>query len=188
MVISGVHRARCIQRKPKPKDKAGRYTQVVIVRRKASKGMELLLKRIARKDTYTIGRLFVDGVKFCDTLEPKDRGLQQSLPLSVNMAKKKKGATAIPVGRYRVTLDVKSPRFSKMAQYKFCNGYVPRILNVPAFDGVCIHIGNTAKDTEGCPLVGENKAVGKVLNSTATYRKFYDELKKAKGYIYITVE
>ena len=150
--------------------------------------MELKLKRIAKRETYTIGKMYIDDKYFCDTLEDKDRGLMQSLPLSVNMAKKKKGATAIPTGRYRVTLDVQSPRFSKMAQYKFCNGYVPRILNVPAFDGVCIHIGNKAKDTEGCPLVGENKAVGKVLNSTATFRKFYDELKKAKGYIYITVE
>lgn len=150
--------------------------------------MELLLKRIAKRETYTIGHLYIDGKYFCDTCEDKDRGLMQSLPLSVNVAKKKKGATAIPTGRYRVTLDVQSPRFSKMTQYKFCNGYVPRILNVPAFDGVCIHIGNTAKDTEGCPLVGENKAVGQVLNSTATFRKFYDELKKAKGYIYITIE
>lgn len=150
--------------------------------------MELKLKRIAKRDTYTIGKMYIDDKYYCDTLEDKDRGLMQSLPLSVNVAKKKKGATAIPTGRYRVTLDVQSPRFSKMAQYKFCNGYVPRILNVPAFDGVCIHIGNTAKDTDGCPLVGENKAVGKVLNSTATFRKFYGELKKAKGYIYITVE
>ena len=151
--------------------------------------MELLLKRIARRETYTIGKMYIDGKYFCDTLERKDRGLQQSLPLSVNVAKKKKGATAIPTGRYRVTLDVKSPRFSQLAQYKFCNGFVPRILNVPAFDGVCIHIGNTAKDTEGCPLVGENKEVGKVLNSTATFREFYAELQKAKGeYIWITVE
>ena len=150
--------------------------------------MELLLKRIAKRETYTIGKMYIDGKYFCDTCEDKDRGLMQSLPLSVNVAKKKKGATAIPTGRYRVTLDVQSPRFSKMAQYKFCNGFVPRILNVPAFDGVCIHIGNTAKDTEGCPLVGENKAVGEVLNSTATFRKFYEELKKAKGYIYITIE
>lgn len=157
-------------------------------RQRRSNTMELLLKRIAKRETYTIGKMYIDGKYFCDTCEDKDRGLMQSLPLSVNVAKKKKGATAIPTGRYRVTLDVQSPRFSKMAQYKFCNGYVPRILNVPAFDGVCIHIGNTAKDTEGCPLVGENKAVGKVLNSTATFRKFYDELKKAKGYIYITIE
>lgn len=157
-------------------------------RQRRSNTMELILKRIAKRETYTIGKMYIDGKYFCDTCEDKDRGLMQSLPLSVNVAKKKKGATAIPTGRYRVTLDVQSPRFSKMAQYKFCNGYVPRILNVPAFDGVCIHIGNTAKDTEGCPLVGENKAVGKVLNSTATFRKFYDELKKAKGYIYITIE
>lgn len=150
--------------------------------------MEFLLKRIARKDTYTIGRLFIDGVRFCDTLEDKDRGLQQSLPLSVNVAKKKKGATAIPVGCYRVTLDVKSPRFSKVAQYAFCGGYLPRLINVPAFDGVLMHIGNTAKNTEGCILLGKNTKVGMVTDSTATFKRLYEVLKGAKDDIYIKIE
>ncbi|MBR2017789.1 MAG: hypothetical protein IKA00_10970, partial [Prevotella sp.] len=79
--------------------------------------MKLLLKRIAKKADYTIGHLYINGKKFCDTLEDTDRGLMQSLPTSVNVAKKKKGATAIPVGTYRVTLAVKSPRFSQVAQY-----------------------------------------------------------------------
>ena len=69
--------------------------------------MELLLERIARRDTYTIGHLSIDGKRFCDTCEDTDRGLRQDLPLSVNQAKKRRGITAIPVGRYRVTLDVK---------------------------------------------------------------------------------
>lgn len=150
--------------------------------------MELLLKRIARKAGYTIGRLYVDGEKVCDTLEDIDRGLSQALPVSVNMAKKKFGKTAIPVGRYRVTLGVKSPKFSKKASYQFCNGFLPRLINVPAFEGVLIHIGNTAKDSEGCILVGENKEVGKVLNSTATFRRLYERLQTAKDLIYITIE
>ena len=125
--------------------------------------MELLLRRIAHRDSYTIGKLFVDGSYFCDTIEDKDRGLQQSLPLSVNLAKKRKGVTAIPVGRYRVTLGVKSPRFSQKTQYKAIGGYLPRLVNVPAFDGVLIHIGNTANDTEGCILVGRNTKVGMVM-------------------------
>lgn len=150
--------------------------------------MELKLKRIARKATYTIGRLYVDGQRFCDTIEDTDRGLSQSLPLSYNKSKKKHGITAIPVGKYRVTLDVQSPRFSKKKQYEFCKGYLPRLVNVPAFDGVLIHIGNTANDTEGCILVGENKEVGKVLNSTATFHRLYDVLKNAKDTIYITIE
>lgn len=150
--------------------------------------MDLTLKRIARKETYTIGRLYVDGVYFCDTLEDKDRGLKQSLPASVNKAMKKAGATAIPIGKYQVTLKMKSPKFSKKKQYDFCGGCLPRLINVPAFEGVLIHIGNTAKDTEGCILVGRNTKVGKVLDSGVTFRALYAKLKEANGYIYITIE
>lgn len=150
--------------------------------------MELLLRRIARRDTYTIGKLYIDGVYFCDTCEDKDRGLKQSLPASVNKAMKRYGATAIPVGRYQVTLKVQSQKFSKKKQYEFCNGYLPRLINVPAFEGVLIHIGNTAKDTEGCILVGRNTKVGKVLESGVTFRKLYERLKAAEGYIFITIE
>lgn len=150
--------------------------------------MELELVRIARRDTYTIGRLYVDGVRFCDTIEDTDRGLKQSLPESANRAKKRAGITAIPIGRYRVTLGVKSPKFSKKAQYNFCQGYLPRLINVPCFEGVLIHIGNTAKDTEGCILVGKNTKVGKVLESGATFRALYARLKEAKDNIYITIK
>ncbi len=150
--------------------------------------MELKVRRIARRETYTIGRLYVDGKYFCDTIEDTDRGLNQKLPKSVNEAKKRRGVTAIPEGRYMVTLDIKSPKFSKKSAYQFCDGKLPRLINVPAFDGVLIHIGNTAKDTEGCILVGKNKQVGKVLESTATFKKLYEILKKAKERIYITIE
>lgn len=150
--------------------------------------MELLLKRIAKRATYTIGRLYVDGERFCDTLEDTDRGLSQQLPVSINRSKKRQGATAIPTGRYRVTLDVKSPRFSKVDKYRFCDGHVPRLVNVPAFDGVLIHVGNYPQDTEGCILVGRNTKVGAVMESTATFRKLYEVLKGAKDWIYITIE
>ena len=150
--------------------------------------MELLLKRIARRDSYTIGKLYVNGSYFCDTLEDKDRGLDQSLPICVNRAKKMKGKTAIPVGKYRVTLDVKSERFGKKQQYAACSGKLPRLVNVPAFDGVLIHIGNTSADTEGCILVGRNKVVGAVLQSTEIFWKLYDVLQSAKDTIYIKIE
>lgn len=150
--------------------------------------MELKLRRIARRDTYTIGKLYIDGVYFCDTIEDKDRGLSQDRPLATNIALKKSGVTAIPVGRYQVTLSVKSPRFSSKKQYAFCGGYLPRLLKVPAFEGVLIHIGNTAKDSEGCILVGENKVVGQVINSTETFKKLYERLKKANGQIWITIQ
>jgi hypothetical protein len=85
-------------------------------------------------------------------------------------------------------LDVVSNRFKDKAQYQFCKGFLPRLINVPAFEGVLIHIGNTPKDTEGCILVGENKVVGQVLNSTQTFRRLYDILKKATDYIYIDIK
>lgn len=150
--------------------------------------MEITLKRIARRETYTIGRLYVDGQYVCDTIEDRDRGLSQALPASVNAVRKRRGMTAIPTGRYRVTLDVKSPKFSKYKAYEWCQGYLPRLINVPAFDGVLIHAGNSAADTEGCLLVGENKVVGKVLNSMAALKRLYPLLKAAKGNIYITIE
>jgi hypothetical protein len=150
--------------------------------------MELRLERIARRDTYTIGKLYIDGVYFCDTLEDRDRGLKQSLPASVNRAKKVQGCTAIPTGRYQVTLKMQSPRFKNKKQYEFCNGYLPRLINVPAFEGILIHIGNTNRDTDGCILVGRNTKVGKVLESGVTFRALYAKLKEAKGYIFITIE
>lgn len=150
--------------------------------------MELRLKRIARRDTYTIGRLYVDGEYFCDTCEDVDRGLRQDMAQSVIRAIKRKGVTAIPTGRYRVTMDVQSPKFRTKAMYQFCNGYLPRLINVPGFDGVLIHVGNTAKDTEGCLLVGKNTKVGKVLESRTTFVKLYEKLRKAEGSIYITIE
>ena len=153
--------------------------------------MELLLYRIARRDTYTIGHLYIDGKYFCDTIEDKDRGLKQNMQPSVIRATKRKGVTAIPAGRYRVTLEVKSPKFSAKKyekNYGFCDGYLPRLINVPGFDGVLIHVGNTAKDTDGCLLVGKNTKVGKVLESRAVFVKLYEELKKAKDNIYITIQ
>ena len=142
--------------------------------------MELLLKRIAKRETYTIGHLYIDGKYFCDTIEDKDRGLCQGMDLAV-----------IRAGRYWITLDVQSPKFSQKKyekNYGFCNGYLPRLINVPGFDGVLIHVGNSAKDTEGCLLVGKNTKVGKVLESRATFVKLYEKLKKAKDKIYIKIE
>ena len=150
--------------------------------------MELLLKRIARREKYTIGHLYIDGEYFCDTLEDTDRGLSQADGLAVCKRKKIAGVTAIPTGRYRVLTNVVSPRFSKFKQYQFCGGKLPRIINVPADEGVLIHSGNYPKDTEGCVLVGRNTVVGAVMESAATFRKLYDRLKDVEGLIYITVK
>ena len=140
--------------------------------------MKLTLKRIALKPAYTIGHLYIDGQKVCDTIEDTVRDLNKNVVFD-NGEKKVYAETAIPYGTYDITLKVQSPKYKDKAQYKFGDGYLPRLLDVPHFDGILIHIGNTAKDSAGCILVGENKEVGKVLNSTATFRKVYEILKAA---------
>lgn len=140
--------------------------------------LNIRIDRIAKKSTYTIGKLYLNGVYFCDTLEDTDRGLTQGMPLQKIKDLKIKGATAIPKGKYKVTMNVVSPKFSKRATYQFCQGKLPRLLNVDGYEGVLIHIGNTAKDTEGCILVGQNKVIGQVINSTVTFKKLYAEMLK----------
>lgn len=122
--------------------------------------MELILERIAKRKTYTIGRLYIQdsvddeylaGTKkiyFCDTLEPTWRDYAHG-------GRKIKGRSAIPEGRYAVVISY-SPKFKQ---------WLPILLGVPNFSGIRIHAGNTAKDTEGCILVGENREVGSVLDS-----------------------
>ena len=142
--------------------------------------MELKLKRIAKQNGYTIGKLYIDGKYFSDTLEDVDRGLDSSMPLDVLKRKKLAHITAIPTGRYQITMDTISPRLSKSNFYKkYRGGRVPRLLNVPAYEGVLIHCGNTAKDTDGCILIGKNTKVGMVLDSKITYSKLYPLLEAA---------
>ena len=141
--------------------------------------MKLKVDRHYKGDKYTIGKLYIDDVYFCDTLEDVDRGLTQDMNLSVIQEKKVMHQTAIPSGVYETVMNVKSPTFSKKTQYEFCDGYLPRLLNVPGFEGVLIHIGNRIEDSSGCLLVGENKVKGQVINSTATFKRLYAKLKEA---------
>lgn len=153
--------------------------------------MEIKVKRKWKKEAYTIGKMYIDGEYVCDTLEDKDRGLTSNMSVAQICGVKVHGETAIPTGRYLVDMKTVSPRFGSRAQYQFCKGRLPRLCNTPGYQGVLIHCGNTAMDTDGCILVGENKAVGQVLNSTATFRRLYPILKAAdeRGeQIYITIE
>ena len=150
--------------------------------------MELKLIRKYKKAKYTIGKLYVDNVYMCDTIEDKDRGMKQSDAYAANKRKKVYGETAIPTGRYQVMLNVYSPKFSTKAAYDFCNRRPPLIANVPCFDGIRIHAGNTAADSYGCILVGKNREVGKVLDSMVILKALYAKLKKADGLIFITIE
>ena len=143
--------------------------------------MKLTLKRIARKEGYTIGRLYIDDAYFCDTLEDRDRGLEESMPLDMIKRIKVKGETAIPTGTYELSMRHISPKYSRKKAFAFTGGVMPRLLNVPGYEGVLIHSGNTAADSEGCILVGENKAVGKVLNSMATFKALWSVLNHRKS-------
>lgn len=153
--------------------------------------MEIKVKRKWKKEAYTIGKMYINGAYVCDTLEDKDRGLTSNMSVAQICGVKVHGETAIPTGRYLVDMKTVSPRFGGRAQYQFCKGRLPRLCNTPGYQGVLIHIGNTAKDTDGCILVGENKEKGKVMNSTATFRRLYPILKAAdeRGErIWITIE
>lgn len=133
--------------------------------------MEILVRRIAKRPTYTIGRMYIDGKYVCDTLEDTDRGLKQSMSLEEIKKKKIYGKTAIPTGTYKVTMDVVSPKFKNRTWAKPYGGKLPRLLDVPGYEGVLIHPGNTADSTNGCVLTGINSVVGKVMNSQATFKK-----------------
>lgn len=139
--------------------------------------MRLTLKRIANKKTYCIGKLYINGKYFCDTLEDVDRGLDSTMTEEEIKKIKVKSETAIPTGIYKIILNY-SPKFKKV---------MPLITNVKGYSGVRIHTGNSAKDTEGCLLVGKNTIVGRLTES----RKMYDALFKRlqqKGSNDITIE
>lgn len=139
--------------------------------------MKLTLKRIALRPTYTIGKLYIDDVYFCDTIEDTVRDTNKSGKFD-NGEQKIKGKTAIPYGTYEIKWTY-SPRFKK---------YTPQLMNVPSFEGIRIHSGNTSADTEGCLILGKNKQVGKVLNSRDTINKFYPIIKEACSNGKVTIE
>ena len=123
--------------------------------------MEITIERKWKKDKYTIGTLSIDGKRlgdgkhYCCTLEDTDRGLDSKMAVDKILFMKKPHVTAIPTGRYKVTVTY-SPRFKRN---------LPLLNNVPGYAGVRIHPGNTVEDTDGCILVGENTAKGRVNNS-----------------------
>ena len=172
--------------------------------------MELILKRIAKRDGYTIGRLSLNeklkiknekstledeklnlgaekpdeaknselitqnSVYLCDTLEPPALEMKSSVSMEAVLRSPKKCESlkpfAIPEGRYAVVISY-SPKFKQ---------WLPILLGVPMFKGIRIHAGNTAKDTAGCILLGENKEKGKVLNSRLWLNRVKEKIVEAK--------
>jgi len=122
--------------------------------------MLIEVKRFEFKDTHTVGKMYVDGIYECYTLED-----------AVRNGTKVIGKTAIPIGTYKLIIDA-STRFKQD---------MPHILDVPDFTGVRIHAGNTSADTDGCILLGSTWA-GKdfIGNSKIAYKKFFDKLKQNK--------
>lgn len=141
--------------------------------------MKLTLKRVQKASNYTMGELYINNSFFCDTLEDTNRGLSFEQSLQEIQSRKVYGETAIPYGTYKFNIDVISPKFKDRTWAKFCQGKLPRLENVPGFEGILIHIGNVHEDTSGCILVGENKVKGKVLNSTAVFNSLFKILKEA---------
>lgn len=154
--------------------------------------MKITVDRKWKKDKYTIGNLYIDGVFFSNTLEDTDRGLKDSMSLEEIKKLKKPKITAIPTGTYNVTLNVVSPKFSKYDFYKNINGgRVPRILNVKGFDGILIHVMDGPKGadlSEGCIGIGRNLIKGGLLQGKEYYKKLYDIIKGAKDNITIEIK
>ena len=119
----------------------------------------ITLKRIEFTNSYTIGQLFLNGQYFCDTIEDKYRDLSKE--------KKVYCETAIPFGPYKVVIN-HSPKFGRL---------MPRLLNVPHFEGILIHSGNTEKSSCGCIIVGR-KSGKMVINSKDTFNKLFERLKE----------
>lgn len=152
--------------------------------------LNLTLDRIYKGDKYTIGKLYIDGNLFCDVLEDVDRNLTFNMSLEEIRSKKVYAETAIPRGKYRITMKEISPKFKQKPAYSFTGGFMPRLLNVPGFTGILIHGGNSALDSAGCPLVGKNTVKGGLTDSLNTFKKLYnilEEADKQNKTIYISI-
>lgn len=120
--------------------------------------MLITVKRLYKGENSVIGELLVDGVFECFTLEDIER------PVKI------KGETAIPKGTYKVIIN-QSNRFKRL---------LPLLLNVPGFEGVRIHSGNTNHNTEGCILVGQTRHKEFIGQSRKAFNKLFAKMQKAK--------
>lgn len=151
--------------------------------------MEIKVDRKWKKEKYTIGRLYIDGEFICNTIEDTDRGLTQSMSEEEIKSKKIYGQTAIPTGRYKVLMNVVSPKFSQKEFYmNVCKGKVPRLEGVKGFSGILIHSAATADNVEGCIGVGFNTEKGKLTSIKEAFEKVYSKLSSSKEDIWITIE
>ena len=157
--------------------------------------MKLILERTYNCKTYCIGHLYYitedeNKIKkyICDTIEDVDRGLDESMSLEEIKKIKVYAQTSIPTGKYNVSINIVSPKFSLKPYYrKFCNGKVPRLLGVKGYDGILMHKGINQNSSAGCLIVGYNKIKGQVVQSQEAFEKLYRLLKTAKQGIQIEI-
>lgn len=143
--------------------------------------MELLVKREWLSDECSVGELYINGVFECFTLEDKDRGLSQDMPLAQIQKAKVYGQTAIPKGRYPVVIQFSAKHGKEL----------PTLYNVPDFAGVEMHPGNTDVDTLGCILVGQMRTSNSVLSSVKAFDNMFPKLQAAFSkheQIFITIQ
>jgi hypothetical protein len=132
--------------------------------------MELKLKRDLLNDSYTLGKLSIDGKDFCFTVEDKVRDINNDGDLDDKGETKVYGETAIPKGKYKVILSM-SNRFKVL---------MPEILNVKGFEGIRIHAGNTSIDTHGCIIIGTVRTPNGVGLSRDCFKRLMLRLKEQK--------
>ena len=151
--------------------------------------MEIKVDRKWKKEKYTIGRLYINGEFICNTIEDTDRGLTQSMSEEEIKSKKIYGKTAIPSGRYKILMNVASPKFSQKEFYmNVCKGKVPRLEGIKGFSGVLIHSAATADNVEGCIGVGFNTEIVRLTSIKEAFEKVYSKLSSSKEDIWITIE
>ena len=121
--------------------------------------MQITVKRLHKTDTSTIGELLIDGLFECYTLEDVER------PVKI------KNETAIPKGTYKVIIN-QSNRFKRL---------LPLLIDVPGFEGVRIHSGNSNHDTEGCILVGQTRNKNYIGQSRKAFDKLFKKMQVAKN-------
>jgi hypothetical protein len=121
--------------------------------------MVITVKRLYKTENSTIGELLIDGIFECFTLEDKER------PVKI------KGETAIPKGTYKVIIN-ESNRFKRL---------LPLLIDVPNFEGVRIHSGNSNHDTEGCILVGQTRNKNYIGQSRKAFDKLFKKMQSAKN-------
>lgn len=142
--------------------------------------MRLLLERLQKADTYTHGKLSINGEYCCECIEDRERGLAATMLESEIKDKKVYGKTAIPTGTYKIDMNTVSPKFKDRSWAKPYGGKLPRLIGVKGFEGVLIHVGNTASDSLGCILVNTSVNNGVGTGSTQAFHKLMNILLEAK--------